>query len=265
MADSNILLVHQIQDRIIEIIKNSKEFCFLVTPFYQPWTILNRELEKAARQEKKIVFILRNTDENRFNCDSLNYDYGFDVVFVDRLHTKLYLNECEALISSMNLYESSKDNNYELGYYFGNRTQAKNLKEAVIDNDILMGDWNILRGRYFNNYESPKNQRFDRENIQDSAPRNLGDNGFCIRCGEPIPLDPARPLCDECFKSWSQWNNYGFYERFCHICRKDYGHSFGISPSYNNPVCFDCRKNHNVEGYNKTDGGRCYLKTTDFF
>ena len=139
MSDTNILLVHQIQDRIIEIIRNSKEYCFLITPFFQPWPILQRELEKAAQQEKKIIFILRNTPENHWDFESLNDNFGFDVIFVERLHTKLYLNENECLISSMNLYESSKDNNYELGYYFKNRQQSKNFKETVIDNDILLG------------------------------------------------------------------------------------------------------------------------------
>ena len=256
MADTNILLVHQIQDRIIEIIRNSKEYCFLVTPFFQPWPILQRELEKAAQQEKKIIFILRNTPENHWDFESLNDNFGFDVIFVERLHTKLYLNENECLISSMNLYESSKDNNYELGYYFKNRQQSKNFKETVIDNDILLGHPAILKGRYFTNIDDNTNQNLNKNNPTSFSQKNL-EHGFCIRCGDPISLNPANPLCNECFREWANWENYDYEERFCHICRKDFSNSFGAT-SYNDPICWDCRKKH-VDGYNRYNGDRCRL------
>lgn len=260
MADTNILLVHQIQDRIIEIIRNSKEYCFLVTPFFQPWPILQRELEKAAQQEKKIIFILRNTPENHWDFESLNDNFGFDVIFVERLHTKLYLNENECLISSMNLYESSKDNNYELGYYFKNRQQSKNFKETVIDNDILLGHPAILKGRYFTNIDDNTNQNLNKNNPTSFSQKNL-EHGFCIRCGDPISLNPANPLCNECFREWANWENYDYEERFCHICRKDFSNSFGAT-SYNDPICWDCRKKH-VDGYNRYNGDRCRLVNTN--
>ena len=256
MSDTNILLVHQIQDRIIEIIRNSKEYCFLITPFFQPWPILQRELEKAAQQEKKIIFILRNTPENHWDFESLNDNFGFDVIFVERLHTKLYLNENECLISSMNLYESSKDNNYELGYYFKNRQQSKNFKETVIDNDILLGHPAILKGRYFTNIDDNTNQNLNKNNPTSFSQKNL-EHGFCIRCGDPISLNPANPLCNECFREWANWENYDYEERFCHICRTDFSNSFGAT-SYNNPVCSDCRKKY-VDGYNRYNGDRCRL------
>lgn len=260
MSDPNILLVHQIQDRIIEIIRNSKDYCFLVTPFFQPWPILQRELEKAAQKEKKIIFILRDTPENRWNFESLTDDFGFDVIFVDRLHTKLYLNESECLISSMNLYESSKDNNYELGYYFKNKQQSKNFKETVIDNDILLGHPEILKGRYFNSIDYNCNQNLNKNNETSFSQKHL-EQGFCIRCGDSISLNPANPLCDECYRTWASWGNYDFQERFCHICRKDFSNSYGAT-SYNDPICWDCRKKH-VDGYNRYNGDRCRLVNTN--
>lgn len=260
MADTNILLVHQIPDRIIEIIRNTKDYCFLVTPFFHPWAILQRELEKAAQQEKKIIFILRDTPENHWNFESLTDDFGFDVIFVDRLHTKLYLNESECLISSMNLYESSKDNNYELGYYFKNRQQSKNFKETIIDNDILLGHPEIIKGRYFNDTNDKINRNKNNENFY--SQKSL-EHGFCIRCGDSISLDPANPLCDECYRTWACWENYGFWEHFCHICKKESKISSDwcwseLGINYNNPVCSDCREKY-IDGYNRENGDRCRL------
>lgn len=256
MPDSNILLVHQIQDRIIEIIRNSKKYCFLVTPFFQPWTILQRELEKATQQQKKIVFILRDTSENHLNFEYLNEDFGFDIVFVERLHTKLYLNENECLISSMNLYESSKDNNFEVGYHFRSQTQAKNFKETIIDNDILITQPEILKGRYFNDIENNEKRNHNTKNPFRQIDLSMG---FCIRCGVQISLNPANPLCDDDYRTWANWGNYNFGESYCHICRKEFPHStFGSSISYNNPVCPDCREKY-VEGYNRQEGSQCRL------
>ena len=135
---------------------------------------------------------------------------------MERLHTRLYLNESECLISSMNLYESSKDNNFEVGYHFKNRTQAENFKETVIDNDILMTQPEILRGRYFSSLESEEKRT---HNEQNSFRQNDLDNGFCIRCGDKIELNPAYPLCNDCYSVWADWENYNYGENYCHICR----------------------------------------------
>lgn len=34
-----------------------------------------------------------------------------------------------------------------------------------------------------------------------------GHIGHCIRCARPVDMNPARPLCDSCYDSWSQWEN----------------------------------------------------------
>ncbi len=258
MSDSNILLVHQIQDAIIEIIRNSKDFCFLVTPYFQPWPILRRELEKAAQQQKKIVFILRDTSENHWDFEYFNDEFGFDIIFAERLHTKLYLNESECLITSMNLHESSKDNNFEVGYHFKNQIQSKNFKETVIDNDILMTQPEILKGRYFNNLEAQNH------NAQNPFRQNTISNGFCIRCGNQIDLNPAYPMCSQCYSEWDNWKNYNYGENFCHICKREgevteFWNSISrLKISYYDPVCPDCRKKY-VNNYNTPNGNRCTL------
>lgn len=58
--------------------------------------------------------------------------------------------------------------------------------------------------------------------------------GFCIRTGSIIPFNPARPLSYEAFKSWSQYQNPDYQEKFCHAC----GKSSGTSVRY--PLCTVC-------------------------
>ncbi len=243
MKNSNILDANKIPSKIIEIIQNSTEYCFLVTAYFQTWNILDRELEKAANQNKKIVFILRDNSKNR-EYEYLNSQYGFDIIYVENLHTKLYFNESEALISSMNLYKYSTENNYELGYYFSGRQYSKDFLDTVINGDILLSKPFIMQGLYFNNYKDPQPQR---QNIsyrqQQFSKNNAQMNGFCIRCGADIPLDPNRPLCDECFSTWVQYSNPCWIERFCHVCGNEIMNSFGnYNLCYENPVCPNCKR-----------------------
>lgn len=248
MATSNILDVNKIPTKIIEIIQNSNEYCFLVTAYFQTWDILDRELEKAAKQNKKIIFMLRDNEKNH-EYEYLN-DYGFDIVFVENLHTKLYFNESESLISSMNLYKYSTENNYELGYYFSGRYQSKEFLEKVIKNDILLGNPYIIEGRYFSDSKqnNNKNMPYKQHRFERNEQKILSESGHCIRCNTEIPLNPDRPLCDDCFSSWVQWQNPDWKEYYCHICGNETLNSKGIYYlCYASPICSACKRKMNFK------------------
>lgn len=56
--------------------------------------------------------------------------------------------------------------------------------------------------------------------------------GYCIRSGEKIPFNPKRPFSDKAYKSWAQYNNIDYKEKFCHKTGKE---SFGKT-SMRNPI-----------------------------
>ena len=228
MGSSNILLNHQISAEIISLIESSEEYCFLITPYYKPWPILNRGLEKAASNAKKIIFIFRNGDVKENIINDLN-KMGFDVHLVEKLHTKLYLNEKTAIITSMNLYDVSKEFNYEVGYKFQNSFEVKNFKSEVIEKDILGTTPKLsFPGRYSAYLEnSGKDQKRTSTNITDIA------LGYCLSCRAEIPFDFNRPFCLECYKIWAK-KNYQTKENYCHSC----GSRF--RSSYDQPACSKC-------------------------
>ncbi len=244
--DKNILLTHQIPGKIIEIIQNAKDYCFLVTPYFQPWPLLERELEKAARDNKKIIFIFRKPNDFGDDFSYLNDNYGFDLIFVDRLHTKLYLNEQETLISSMNLYDSSKENNFEVGYYFSSMCVSRDFKKQIIDDDILKSNPYILQGRYFAELEEKERE------AQSNSASNQFDNrvygfqensGICIRCETRIRYNESMPLCPHCYSIWSAFRNEDYPERVCHKCGKQDSWS---NITFRNPLCQNC-KSHSIK------------------
>ena len=148
----DILRVHQISPAIVELIEHSKKYCFLVSPYYKPWPHLTRAIEKAAHQSLRMVFLFRADGQNPSNLrlmEDLNKTFHFDVFFIRNLHSKLYLNENEVVLSSMNLLDSSQENNYEIGYHFKSSATAKRFFDQVLVADLFsLVPERHLPGRY---------------------------------------------------------------------------------------------------------------------
>jgi phosphatidylserine/phosphatidylglycerophosphate/cardiolipin synthase-like enzyme len=241
--------VHQISTAIVDIIEESRQYCFLVTPYYKPWALLDRALEKANKNQKKVIFFLRKDSTDSETIKYLNIKMGFDVVLVERLHTKLYFNETKALITSMNLYDSSKEFNYELGYLLAGYSNIKKLKEKIIEDDLLTSESNIsYPGRYLESLKVAETEKLE-------AKRKIGEMkyyhetennqsktyymGYCIRCKKSQEINKNYPLCTECYSVWSQFMNGDYEEKYCHRCGKD------EKVTKNQPFCRDCREQLN--------------------
>jgi len=157
-----ILTTPHISNKIIEIIEKTEEYCFLVTPYFDKWIHLEHCLKDALNQKKKIVFFMR--DEKFYNKDIRDFhnDYKFDIIFIKNLHAKLYINEQEALITSMNIIDSSQKNNYEIGVLIKNKNDLKEILNKFIipilfDSHFKTPKPLFLEGEY---YKSLKDKSF---------------------------------------------------------------------------------------------------------
>jgi hypothetical protein len=188
-----------------------------------------KTLELAASEEKKLFFLFEDTQEGNGSIAELNEAYGFDVFFIRDLHAKIYLSEREALICSMNLYNYSKENNYEIGYSIRNTLELKEISQDFIIGEMLKtGVANILRGRYYNEFSENK------PSSENQFVSNSLTSAFCIRCQKQIPYDTQRPLCPKCFETWNEFQDPYYGERYCHKCGVE-GYA-----SYAKPLCRDC-------------------------
>jgi hypothetical protein len=59
--------------------------------------------------------------------------------------------------------------------------------------------------------------------------------GCCIRCSKTLPFNEAKPLCLDCYKSWSRYQNPAYQEKYCHVCTR---RASGITIDF--PCCDDC-------------------------
>lgn len=178
-----ILHTHQISSTIIELIDESKEYCYLISPYIEPWTLLERSLEKAARQRKRITFIVRNENDTLARIKTLHATYGFEFMMFDWLHSKLYCNERRALVSSMNLYDGSQKRNQEIGALFDHPPEANAVLEDYILGDLLATPPRLILKGYL--HEGDKLIASEMKNLE---ARVLG-GGYCARCGTKMDLD----------------------------------------------------------------------------
>ena len=106
------LTTNGINFHLEELLKNAQKEIILISPYIQ----LQRRIKEILSQKKDsgldIIFVCRakdlKEDPSRFSTK---------VFDCPTLHAKCYMNEHEAIVTSLNLYEFSQQNNEEMGFY----------------------------------------------------------------------------------------------------------------------------------------------------
>ena len=103
--------------RLSEIITNAQERLYLVSPYLQINQLLKERIEdKVHRSKIEIRVIYREINPKQMEEKKwLESMTSIKTSVRKNLHAKCYLNEKEALLTSMNLYEYSQEHNDEMG------------------------------------------------------------------------------------------------------------------------------------------------------
>ena len=234
MAD--FLTTTGISYNLEELIKNSNEKLFLVSPYLQIAGSLKHLI--AERDIRKIDIRVVYRKDNKINAEDMSFLQELTSVKIsacENLHAKCYLSENTAIIASMNLYQYSQQNNREMGI------KVEKDKEPDLYNDIFNEVMVILQTSQQPEF-SVKKLIKDAPTESKKVPTKINtkqqkkDIGFCIRCGTDIKLNPEKPLCLKCYKSWEKYSNSEYKEKICHACGKK------SNSSVTKPVCYACYK-----------------------
>jgi hypothetical protein len=165
----------------------------------------------------KVVYRLNKDGELKDNDEDflLNQLKNANFYALDNLHAKCYLNEFTAIITSMNLYQHSQVNNWEMGIKIEKSTDpdTNNVPAHANYTSTKLGQANNVKITY---------------------------TGYCIRCGKNIVFDLEKPLCPTCFKSWSKYMDDLYQENYCHACGKEH------ETSLSKPLCVYCYRQLNL-------------------
>jgi phosphatidylserine/phosphatidylglycerophosphate/cardiolipin synthase-like enzyme len=221
--------------RLEELIKNAEENLFLITPFLQINERIKGLLEDRNRRNTRIEIIFGKTDLKPSESEWIEGLANIRIFYLQNLHSKCYLSERAAIVTSMNLYEFSQVNNHEMGIYVTREKDESlydEIRKEVMTLRGLSEPYKITIKKVEKEPERAREPERSRKPL-------AGGNGHCIRCGKDIKPNIEKPYCLDCFKTWSQFENPEYEEKFCHSCGKQ------NKSTMLKPVCYTCFKSSN--------------------
>jgi hypothetical protein len=188
---------------------------------------------------KLTVMFGKNSDNKwrSLSSDDVEFFKSFpnvEILYVENLHAKYYANETTALLTSMNLYDFSQNNNVEAGVvmktsrilgsenvdvdswaFFDKLMQSA---ECVFCNEprFRKSMFGVLQ-KYVGSYiVEDRTTRFFESRDTNFQRDKVEGNGYCIRTGAPIPFSVRKPFCTSAFESWSRLKDPDIPENYCH-------------------------------------------------
>ncbi len=260
----------EINTGVENILRQADSFLLIISPYiklhHRYKDVLKNHIDNDRLQ---IVLVFGKNDgemQKSLSKDELDFFVKFpniEIRYEKRLHAKFYANESASIITSMNLYDYSQDNNIEAGILLetpilnlltGSKTldmQATEYFEEVIANSELL----FKKEPEYSSSMLGFGKRYEKSVITENKIDNLIKlkkevlkpikiaNGICIGCGVDIPLKPTIPYCKECYSKWRKTNDRNHQEKYCHICGDN------TKASLNFPACISCyrKEKRNLE------------------
>jgi len=249
------------------IFEDARKQLVIVSPYIKLHSRL-RDILKSKKDEHKLEITIvfgENKDNLTKSFSREEFDFfrefpNIEIKYESRLHAKYYANESAALLSSMNLYEFSQNNNIEFGIltkvsFLGGLTglgekidsEAFNYFDKVINNGKTLYSRNPCYEEKLIGFK----EKYTHSEIEiDELTKEFAtkstylqtnktiqtqkDNhsGYCIRTGVKIPFNPDRPLSDIAYNSWSKYKDKNYKEKYCHYS----GELSNGETSFANPI-----------------------------
>ncbi len=155
--------------------------------------------------EYGVCFSNSKLNLDKIYVESMNYTYEVvttnPVVFIKRpIFKKELFGLTKKFIDSKILYDKTSD-------LYGNRNFDYRYYEDF-DKELMTTD------------EKPSRESFALEEIEEQITPKYKQiqivKGYCIRTGTEIDFNPQRPFCYNAYKSWANFNNDFYPEKFCH-------------------------------------------------
>lgn len=129
-----ILNTSKLSSRIEQLFETSNEYSIIVSPYLRINSRLKPLLADCYKRNSRNLILYRKNNPNKGLNDELNWinkHTNVTILPIDNLHTKCYLNEHTAIITSMNLFDYSQINNHELGVLFSKEKEFEQLHELL--------------------------------------------------------------------------------------------------------------------------------------
>ena len=243
-----------VSDRLEQIINRAKVEIFIISPYLKINDRLKGYLKDKDLMKINIHVVYGKNELQPAEStwlQNLNFTHTH---FLKNLHAKCYLNEEQALITSMNLYEFSQQNNEEMGILVSRENDPQlyqEIREAAMKLVRQGEEVKLIVNPVSTPAEAPTFSEATSSSIQKSQASSSRkrktatptlerpSTGSCIRCGDSMPeANENRPFCAKDWRSWNRFKNDDYLEKFCHFC----GTTSETAKS--RPLCIDCYRKY---------------------
>lgn len=197
-------------------------------------------------------------NENKSVVTSMNL---IDYSFINNIEFGVYSEKKLISINQNSFFESAvstcfniveeegytifvKRPKYEKKSIFSKNYVGSEVELNYIEDLIKFGQVSKRRLSDFTNEKyvniALKDQRRSREEYHvenvNKQIKIISNKGYCIRCRATIKLDLEKPLCWDCYKTWSIYEDPFYKEKFCISCGEE------NNTNFNKPACLTCFK-----------------------
>ncbi|CAM4517472.1 phospholipase D-like domain-containing protein [Corallococcus exiguus] len=104
----------KISAAVQDLIEGAKRELTLVTPYFKPWNHLQNAIRGRLKEHVAVTLVIRADELTKTSAHLQPFAAeGARIMSLDRLHAKLYMSERCAVLTSMNLLETSALNSWE--------------------------------------------------------------------------------------------------------------------------------------------------------
>jgi phosphatidylserine/phosphatidylglycerophosphate/cardiolipin synthase-like enzyme len=228
---------------IEDLIRNADQKLILISPYLKLSKDF-KELLTYRNSKDKITTVIFGKQE--LNPNEMQFLQGLRFVILkynQDLHAKCYLNDEKMIITSLNLYEFSMNNNKEMGVLICNNdeTDKELFEDALKEIDFINEtserfDFTSISKKLKVADEKVANRNTELNNKKNQKTEKSYGEGHCIRCNKSIKLNPLVPYCKVCYKVWKKYEDDEYSEEYCHICGTE------KETSMLKPTCYPCYK-----------------------
>ena len=212
---------------IEQVINEADSKLILLSPFLKISTMFINRLKDADNRKVNTTIVYGKDKLKREEKEKIAKLKTISLYYCENLHAKCYFNEQQMVLTSMNMYDFSEINNYEMGILINKKDDAELFNRAVTE------AMSIIRSSKKEEKEaqSTEKKRSLREKKSSYAIKN---KGFCIGCHRSIIFNPDKPYCRNCYDRWNECGNPEYEEKFCHKCGKP------KNTCMDKPLCYKC-------------------------
>lgn len=232
--------------QLSELIVGAQKHLVLVSPYVQldGYRTLLRDLKNALKRNVQVRLVVRSKDFSTKQQDvaasaDINElrSMGLKLFEVKDLHAKVYLSEKAALVTSLNLLQSSFNNSIEIGVRLDAGSSQYKQVDGFLRSTIKDEAREVTTAVDTVHKQQPVTLKARSGRRSHKREVELADDeGFCIRCEDDIDLDPEKPFCRSCYRDWREDDDSDprAPANFCHDCGD------GANTSFAKPLCRDC-------------------------